>query len=125
MVYIPDLLIHPNFEIEVALTREEEIRQQRERPNRGRRGYRKPWKLAERRLIEVVEKHRFAQPTDLLALLPHDLPQPFTTGILSNALGRRRSFAQKVVYALRHMDALEIVGKEGNAYRYIINQAGS
>lgn len=119
LVYIPDLLQHPNFEIEVAMTREEEVRQRRERPKRKRRGYKKGWTLTERRLLDVAEKHRFAQPADLLALLPNDLPQPFTTATLAKALGRRRNFAQKVVYALRHTDALEIVGKEGNAYLYI------
>ncbi|MEM7800209.1 MAG: hypothetical protein AAF633_13530 [Chloroflexota bacterium] len=119
LVYIPDLLSHPNFLIEVAMTREEEVRQLRQAPKRRRRGYGKGWTLVERRLLEVADRHLFKRPQDLLSLLPEGLPEPFTTGILAKRLGRPRSLAQKMVYALRHMGAVEAVGKEGRSVLYV------
>ncbi len=43
---------------------------------------------------------------------------PFDTAQLANAMGIQRRFAQKVTYCLRHMQAIEIVGKQGNALLY-------
>lgn len=123
LVYIPDLLSHPNFSIEVAMTREEEVRQLRQPPKRRRRGYGKGWTLIERRLLDVAERHLFRAPQDLLSMLPKDLPKPFTTSDLAKCLGRPRSLAQKIVYALRHMAVVEAVGKEGRSVLYIMNDA--
>ncbi|MCA9511423.1 MAG: hypothetical protein KC560_12015 [Myxococcales bacterium] len=114
LVSFPTLLSHPNFTLDVVLVREEEVRE----PARGARR-RREWKVAERRLLDVVECATFSAPADLLALLPTGLADPFTTADLAAALGRDRAFAREVAYCLRTAGVLEAVGRSraGVAHR--------
>jgi hypothetical protein len=122
LVRFPALLAEPNFELELLLTREEEVRhhepERRSRRSWGRRG----WMTHERRLLEVLSAHRFSQPADLTALLPDALiaphAAPFTTRALASALKEPRRTAQRVAYCLRESGVLQIVGKKGNAFLY-------
>jgi hypothetical protein len=68
----------------------------------------------------VVESHLFSEPRDFLRLLPKSLQPEFTTRQLSEALGLRLNIAQKMVYSLRHMAAIEAIGKRGRAHVYSI-----
>ena len=52
------------------------------------------------------------------ALLPPDLPRPFSTADLAASLGEPRWLAQKMVYCLREMGQITQVGKRGNAHLY-------
>jgi hypothetical protein len=125
LVRFPALLSEPNFELELLLTQEEEVRHhepgRRSRRSWGRRG----WMTHERRLLEVLSTHRFSQPKDLATLLPDALiaprAAPFTTRDLAAALREPRRTAQKVAYCLRKSGVLQVVGKRGNAflYRYV------
>lgn len=110
---IPRLIAEPGFSLEVVLVREEEVC--RHDPARRRR---RGWVTVERRLLEVVEHRRFQRPGDLAALLPRELPEPFTTADLADALGQRRRLAQRMAFCLRELECLEAVGKEGNAVLY-------
>ena len=74
--------------------------------------------VQERRLLGVVEDRTFESPADMLALLPADLPSPFTTADLSEAMDTPRWVAQKMAYCLRGMGAVLAVGKTGNALLY-------
>jgi hypothetical protein len=114
LVSIPDLLAHPRLELELLLTDEEEYR--RHSPDRAWR--RKGWMVVERRLIEVVDTLRLANPADLAQLLPDDLPDTFTTGDLAQRLGRPRRTAQQMAYCLRGLGAIVAVGKHRNAVLY-------
>ena len=114
-VSIPELLGHRNFTLEVLLTEEEQLRRPDARRGRRRNG----WVVAERRLVGVLESHRFRTPRDLLRLVPADLlPDPFSTADLSAALGRPRGLAQKAAYCLSRAGAIHLVGKRGNARLY-------
>ena len=114
LVRIPRLLADPNFSLDVLLTREEEVRRYEE----GRAWRRKGWVICERRLVEVAGHRLFRTPADLAALLPDELPDPFTTADVAAAGGRPRWLAQKMAYCLRKMGAVRECGKRGNALLY-------
>jgi hypothetical protein len=111
LVSFPELVAHPGLTLEVLLIRQEEVRRVARRRRRG-------WFVAERRLLEVVERLRIDSPEDLAALLPTDLPTPFTTADLAVALRRSRSLAQQMAYCLRRAGVLDCVGKRRNALTY-------
>ncbi len=112
LIRLPTLLAHPGLSLEILLTHEDELRQQ----GRGRNWRRKGWGVVERRLIEVVESHRFEGPTDLLALLPGELTDPFTNADLAEALGVQRQLAERATYCLRKLALVQRDGKRGRAW---------
>ncbi len=114
LVSIPELLAHPNFELELVATREDEVRAWKRRPRRKRF----QWQVEERRLLEVLAMRLLTEPTDLRELLPRDLPQPFDTQELAVAWGRSRAIAQQATYCLRKSGALAEAGKRGRARLY-------
>lgn len=116
MVSFPDLLAHPGLEIDVLLTREEELR--RHTPDKAWR--RKGWVVVERSLLEVVESRRIDNTADLVGLLPRDIPVEFTTADLAAGLGRPRRSAQQMAYCLAKTGVIAPTGKQGNAVTYQI-----
>jgi hypothetical protein len=115
LVSIPTFIKHPNFEVEVILTREEEIR-----VNNGKGSWkRKGWSSIDRRLVDIVDRELFSSPTDFLRLIPDTIEEPFTTKTLAESLMSPRRVIQKMAYCLRKMEVLKIVGKDGNAHQYV------
>ncbi len=114
-VSFPELLMNPNFSLEVLLTQEEDVRRY-EGQHRWRK---KGWVTEERRLLVVVERHLFETPADVTALLPPDLIEPFSTRDLARALGCRRKLAQKMAYCLRKLGVIETSGKRRQAKLYV------
>jgi len=111
LVRLAPLLGHPNLAIEVALVEEEVLL-----VNDGRGSWRRRhWSILDHRLVRVIETRRFDGPPDFLALIPADLPEPFTNHELAEALGARVWLVQRMTYCLRRMGALEVVGKRGNS----------
>ncbi len=113
LVSFPSLLSHPNFTLEVLLVQEEEVRTPD--PSAWRRN---GWKIAERRLIGILERVTFESTEDLLGLLPSGLPNPFTTAHLADALNRSRHLAQEVAYCLREAGVLHAVGRSRGGIEY-------
>lgn len=113
MVSFPQLLAHPNFSLEVVMTKEEEIRHFNPNLNWRRKG----WGIVERRLLEVVEQIVFDEPADWLSLLPEGTGE-FTTKDLVERLGIRKQLAQKTAYCLRKAAVVELIGKKGRANLY-------
>lgn len=103
--FVP-LFPHPRLRLDVLLTEQEEERVPVKR--RRRRG--KDYRVLDRRLVRVAETHAFSSATDILALLPPDLPASFTTADVARLTGMPRWLAQKMAYCLRRMDAIEVVG---------------
>lgn len=116
LVSFPSLIEHPGLELDLVLTREEEYRTHQA----GRAWRRKGWVVEERRLVDVIDVIPVACGTDLLALVPDDLPEPFTTADVAARLGRPRRLAQQATYCLRHAGAIRVVGKQGNTVEYAI-----
>ena len=113
LIRVPEILSHPNFSLEILITREEEIRRDDGRGSWRRKGV----SIIDRRLIEIVDRHRFVTPNDFLALLPDTLPQPFTNLELASHLKTSNNLATKMSYCLRKMGILSMEGKRG---RYIL-----
>jgi hypothetical protein len=114
LVSCPELAAHPNFALEVLLTREAEIRREVVGLRRSRRG----WLRYDRELLGVLSRLTFADPTDYHVFLPCGLADPFTARDLARALDEPCYLAQKVMYCLRKMGAVAVVGKKGNSILY-------
>lgn len=111
LLFIPDLLSHPNLHLVVLLTEQEEVWR-----DDGKGSWRrKHWSIADKRLVQVIEQHEFRSAADFLKLLPADLPRPFTHQQLAKALGVPLWVATRMSYCLRKMGALETQGKRGRA----------
>ena len=122
LVSIPQLLLNPNFSLEVLMIRGEEVR----RYDVAKRKLRRGWLIEGRRLLEVLDQRSFAQSTDWLRFLPDGLDL-FTTSDLATRMNTRRDLAQKMAYCLREARMIELIGKRGRANLYRVpsnNQAG-
>ena len=113
MVSIPQLISSRNLSLEVLMIREEEAR----RYAGTRTWRRKGWVIAERRLLEVIDRRLFDKPSDWLALLPEGF-EPFTARDLADAMGLRLELAQKMAYSLREAKLVKLIGKRGRANLY-------
>lgn len=114
LVSFPGLLAHDRFELEVVLTRQDEMRMFR--PGRAYR--RRGWVVAGRSLTTVEGSVTIACPADAAALLPAGLPASFDTAELAAAAGIDRRLAQQMAYCLRLAGALEPSGRRGRAAVY-------
>jgi hypothetical protein len=112
LVSLPSLLTHPNLTLEVLLLREDHVRAPAPVRSPRRRRTSDP---GERRLAEVLDRIELTDPEDLVGLLPPLPPEPFTTRELAAAAGCRLLLAQRIVYCLRAIGALEPAGRRGRA----------
>jgi hypothetical protein len=119
LVSIPQLLLNPNFSLEVLMIRGEEVR----RYEAKRRWRRRGWLIEGRRLLEVVDQRSFGHSADWLRFLPEGL-ELFTTMDLATRMNTRRDLAQKMAYCLREARMIELIGKRGrdNLYRAVDNE---
>jgi hypothetical protein len=115
LVSFPDLIAHPNFELDLALTEEESVWKF---DGRKRRRRRRGWVTVERRLLQVYDTVALRDVADYASMLPAALPDEFLTSDLAVALGRTRDVAQKFAYCLRNSGVIERVGSKGNAIVY-------
>lgn len=120
LVYIPHILPHPNFTLEILLTHQEEIWRDDGLGSWRRKG----WSLYDHRLLEVVGRLPLATPEDFLALLPENLPTPFTNRHLATALKITPDLAGKMTYTLRGAGWLAEAGKKGRAVLFEKGQKG-
>ena len=118
MVSFPQLLANPNFSLEVLMIKEEEVRRYAGKWKWRRKG----WVIEERRLLGVVERKLYDEPADWRAFLPEDIG-PFTASDLAGAIGIRRLLAQKMVYCLRKVRVVKLIGKQGRANLYRVTGA--
>jgi len=114
MVHFAAEFAHPNVALEVLLTEEEELRQ----PKRAHRWRRRDYRLLDRALLRILEIHRFTTPADFRRFLPTDLPRPFTTGTLAEAMDEPRWLTGQIAYSLRQMGVITPVGRQGNFILY-------
>lgn len=122
LVYFTRVFPHPRLTIEVVLVEVEEWRY----PGHGRR---RRWRrndqvVADQKLVSVGQTVRLSSAADLIDLIPAKLPKRFHTGQLAELAGIHRSVAQRIAYCLREMNAIEHVGKQGNALVYRLPARG-
>ena len=116
LVRATDIFSHPSISLTILMIEADEVWKDDGKGSWRRKG----WSIHERKLIRTISEHRFQSPEDLLSLLPKSLPSPFTNQNLSKTLGIRARTAGKITYTFRKMNLLEVIGKEGNAYLFII-----
>ena len=117
LVYLPKLLMNPNFELEVALVDLEEYW-----IDDGKGSWRRRrWSIHDKRMVEMKERKLFQSPCDFLVLLPESLPDAFTSTMLAECSGLSKRLAQKMLYCLTKMGTVVRDGKRGRAYLYKIN----
>lgn len=121
LVYLPDLLTHPNFEVEVVITEESETRMHVPGAAWRRRG----WVTTGRDLLAVRERRLLERPEDVLALLPSALPAEFTTRDLSRVAGIPLRLAQRTVYCLVRLSLARPVGRTGRLRSYAVVTAAA
>ncbi len=116
LVHFTRLFPHKRLTLEVPLIEIEELRY----PGHGRRRWRRDndHVVEDQRLVEITCVHEFRTAADLCRLLPPSLPRPFHTGHLAEGLGVERWIAQRMAYCLRHMGAVQSVGKLRGAWLY-------
>ena len=114
LVYLPSLLNHPNFSVEVALINEEQHSVFDAKARRGRGG----WRTRGRHLLELVDRLRIDRVEDLLGFVPEPLDSPFSTQDLAKAMGQPIELARQLAYCIRHGGLASVSGKQGNAFLY-------
>lgn len=117
LIYFTRVFPNPNLVLEVPLINIEEWSYPTP-PSKKRRRRFKKFVVEDQRLVEIESVHEFHSVKDLTRLLPRDLPSPFDTAQLAEGMQTKRWIAQKIAYCLRHMKAIEKVGKRGNALLY-------
>jgi hypothetical protein len=120
LVSFPELLMSPNFSLEVLMIQEEEVR----RYVGNRRWRTRGWAVEERRLLGVLESHLFERPESFLKLISPGLPEKFTTQELADAMGESRNLAQRAAYCARKMDIIQKIGKRGRSHLYSFSHPG-
>lgn len=116
LVYFTRVFPHERLRLEVPMVTVEEWRCPR--PKRQRRRRRKDHIVLDRRLVDVVAVHHFHTAADLRDLVPGELPTPFHTGHVAEAIDQERWVAQRLVYCFRKMGTAQQVGKLGRAAAY-------
>ncbi len=109
LISFPDLLIRPNFSLELTLIHEDEVRVYTGKKPWVMNG----WETVERRLISVEETLCLANANDFGKLLPDNLPERFTTKDLAKYTEIPAWLAQKMAYCLHKMGAIDNIGKQG------------
>ena len=102
---------YPEFELEIVLTHQDELRVHRA----GKAFRRHGWVVTGRRLLSVAERRLLATPAEAAGLLPLALPELFDTAELAQAAGIERRLAQQMTYCLRAMGVLDTAGKRSGA----------
>ena len=117
LVYMPGLILNPNFELEVVMVDLDEYW-----IDDGRGSWRRRrWSIHDKRMIELHERHLFKSPDDFKQLIPESLQPDFTSRMLSKESGLNTRLAQKMLYCLTQMNIVERNGKKGRAYLYRVS----
>lgn len=114
LVAVPELIDSDNFELDILLIREEEVRWADGNGSWWRRGH----SVRDRKLIEVVETVPFRARQDFLRFFPTDLAQPFTNKDLARAIGRPIHQVRRMTYCFKKMGLILPVGKNKNEFLF-------
>ncbi len=121
LVYFTRVFPHRNLQLEAVLIDVEEWRY----PGHGRRRRRRrrDHEVEDQKLVQIRERRRLRSSADLRALLDCELPNPFHTGHLADALSVNRWIAQRIAYCLRNVGTARLTGKQGNTLLYEFAEA--
>ena len=111
---IKPYLRHPNLSVCLLLMEIEEYRLKNGWSQDGKKGSTRC-----ERLPAALESELWLRgPSDYAALLPTELPKPFSSAQLCKIAAKSRSLCQTALHVLHYVGAIERVGKQSNAYLY-------
>ncbi|MEZ6126830.1 MAG: hypothetical protein R3C49_27250 [Planctomycetaceae bacterium] len=113
LVHFTNAFPHPNLQLDVVLTEQEEIRVPAKRKT-----WRRKHSVYDRSLLSIQETCSLRTVDDLWNQLDMLLPERFTTGDMAAATGMPRWLAQKAAYCFRKMNHIAACGRQGNAIEY-------
>ncbi len=113
LVHFTNAFPHPNLQLDILLTEQEEIRVPAKRKT-----WRRKHSVQDRRLVSVEQTISVCTAKDLWNQLEIPLKGEFTTAELAVAGDIPRWLAQKAAWCFHKMDFLKITGKQGNAIVY-------
>lgn len=128
---ITDLLLNKNFSLDIVEINISEHRVKTETPVQTinkRRRIKKDWLKVDKHLEEINEIHTFSTKKNYLALLPSTLPEQFTVNDFKlelkklNFPQRTIKEANRIIWVLKNMNLISMIGKSGKAYLYVINK---
>lgn len=115
LVHFRGVFPHPRLTLEILLIEVDDIRGPRPKNGFSRR---RRDKSKDRRLVTIDNSITLKTAADLANFVPDDAPTDFDTGELAVAAEVPRWLAQKAAYCFRFAEAVETVGKRGNALVY-------
>lgn len=114
LVSFPQLILDPNFSVEVVLIKEEELRCEDGKGSWRRKGT----SIKDHLLLEVADRQVFRHARDFLRLLPEAWNGPSTNREIAKALRQPYFRIARMTYCLSRMEILRAVGKVGNSILY-------
>jgi len=115
--YVPQFARHPNLSVEVIFIEQVDI-WKNDGKGSWRRGY---WSLVDRKLQLVESRMILSDMEDYIGLLPVGLPNPFSSRDVVAHASITPKLAQNMLYCLRKMDLLSVVGMSGRRRLYSVN----
>ena len=119
LIYFTGVFPHAGLALDVPLVEIEEHRF----PGHGRR---RRWRdrdyqIEDQKLLDIHETTRLETAADLRRLVDVELPSPFNTAHLAEALGVERWIAQRIAYCFRKMGTARTVARrrEGFLYEFV------
>lgn len=119
LVHFTQAFPHPNLQLDIVLTEQEETRV----PPRSRTRRRR-FSVQDRRLTEIVQTFSVCTEKELWGFLNVAVPDVFTTRDLATHGRMPRWLAQKAAYCFRQMNWFEVCGKQGNNIEYRLRPTG-
>lgn len=123
LIYLRGVFPHPNLTLEIPTVEVNQYRWMRKRKSRRRRdpGY----VIEDVELHQVLDSIELREPCDLWRLLPEGrLPdelrqaETISTLALAESIGCPRWIAQRIVYVMRHCEALEVARRDRSGIHY-------
>lgn len=122
LIHFTSVYPHPRLSLELIHVDAVEVRIDR----RERRWKRKAYDMVDQRLAGVGDRVLLSTAGDLWRLLGGpQLPKPFDTAMLAQAIEQPRWFSQQIAYTLRRCGAIEQLGKRGNNLLYCMVSSGA
>ena len=87
---------------------------------RSRKRRRGGWRTVDRRLREIVGTHGLRTTDDLVAMLPADLPEEWTTKDVATLGGIPRRTAQQMAYVLKANERAVEVRRDRAGAHYVL-----
>ena len=119
LVHFTRVFPHRRLTLEVPMIEIEEWRY----PGHGRRRRwrENDYRIEDQKLVAIEKTYRLSTAADLIRLIGRgfpNIPSPFHTGHLAEALDVERWIAQRIAYCFRKMGVTRQVSKQGNTLLY-------